>query len=450
MSPDSYRPYPAYRDSGVMWLGEIPGHWEVRKLRHVTSLIVSNVDKNSSADEYPVRLCNYTDVYNHEVISDGLDFMRATATADEIDRFQVRIGDVVITKDSETWIDIGVPALAQYEAPDFLCGYHLAIVRPRNVTLIGAFLLREFQSQIMATQLHVAANGITRYGLSHQDIKEMLLLVPPLPEQRAISAFLDRETAKLDALIAKKERLLALLAEKRAALISHAVTKGLDPSVPMRDSGVAWLGEIPAHWEVLPVKRVARIRYGLGQPPAEASNGLPLIRATNINSGRVTSTGMMHVDLYDVPLGRQATLRAGDIIVVRSGAYTGDSAIIPQEYEGSLAGYDLVVSITKGFSPFYAWQLLSGEVRDLQISFERLRAAQPHLNAEQLAEVLVTVPTATEEQLIAAYLDQETAKLDALSAKVSAAIEKLREYRAALIAAAVTGKIDVREAAVHE
>ena len=120
--------------------------------------------------------------------------------------------------------------------------------------------------------------------------------IPPLPEQRAIAAFLDRETAKIDALVSKKERLIELLREKRTALITRAVTKGLDPDAPMKDSGVEWLGEIPAHWEVRRLKTIAAIRYGLGQPPKASPDGLPFVRATNVNRGHITDAAMLYVD----------------------------------------------------------------------------------------------------------------------------------------------------------
>jgi len=282
-------------------------------------------------------------------------------------------------------------------------------------------------------------------GLSRELTEEQWLPVMPLPEQLAITAFLDHETARINALIAKKERLIELLQEKRVALMSHAVSKGLDFTEPMKDSGVEWLGVIPAHWDVLLLKRVARIRYGLGQPPAELDEGKPFVRATNVKNGTVASEGMLYIDPTDISPGKNAVLLEGEIIVVRSGAYTGDSAIIPKEFEGAIAGYDMVVTITKGYSPFIAWQLLSKEVRDLQFGFYNLRAAQPHLNAEELGGTIIVVPPLSEQHCIASYLDSETAKIDALISRIRDGIEKLREYSTALISAAVTGKIDVRE-----
>ena len=245
-------PYPDYRDSGVEWLGEIPTHWEVRRLKSFATVQLSNVDKKSQEDQDPVRLSNYVDVYYNERIDDGIDFMPATATTEQIRRFSLRTGDVLITKDSETWTDIAVPAVVSEDLPGVLCGYHLAHIRPDG-HCDGRFLSRVFAAVGPRDQYHIAANGITRFGLTGDSIRAGVFALPPLSEQHGIAAFLDRETPRIDALVAKKERLIELLQEKRTALICHAVTKGLDPDVPMKDSGVEWLGEIPAHWEVVPV-----------------------------------------------------------------------------------------------------------------------------------------------------------------------------------------------------
>src|SRR5258708_25391673 len=131
------------------------------------------------------------------------------------------------------------------------------------------------------------------------------------------------------------------------------------PYPAYKESGVEWLGEIPEHWDIFPLKRLAKIRYGLGQPPAQLEEGTPFVRATNVKSGIIVDEGMLYVDFKDIPQDRDAVLSSGEIIVVRSGAYTGDSAIVPKNFEGAIAGYDMVVTITKGYSPFFAWQLFS-------------------------------------------------------------------------------------------
>jgi type I restriction enzyme S subunit len=213
----------------------------------------------------------------------------------------------------------------------------------------------------------------------------------------------------------------------------------------MKDSGVDWLGEIPANWEALALKRASSIRYGLGEPPPLLADGLPFVRATNVARGRIVDPDMQFVDPTEVPWHRNPALRTGDIIVVRSGAYTGDSAIIPENYNGAIAGYDMIVRVRQGQPKFLAWALLSRYVLESQIELASLRAAQPHLNAEELGAVSILLPPYSEQCAIVAFLDKETARIDALVAKVREAIDRLKELRTALISAAVTGKIDVRQ-----
>ncbi len=238
----------------VAWVKALPSSWTAKPLRATADYAVSNVDKVPADDEVPVRLCNYTDVYNNEFITLGLDFMQSTATETEIAKFGLSVDDVVITKDSESWDDIGVPALVRETASDLVCGYHLALLRPHKKQMHGPFLFRCLQAKPVRVQLELAANGVTRFGIPKSDIGAMTLPVPPIARQHAIANYLDRETARLDALVAAKERLLGLLAEKRRALITRAVTRGLDPHAPLRDSGIAWLGKIPAHWETVALR----------------------------------------------------------------------------------------------------------------------------------------------------------------------------------------------------
>jgi type I restriction enzyme S subunit len=200
--------------------------------------------------ELPVRLCNYVDVYKHDRIRLQMPFMRATASSDEIARFHLESGDVLITKDSEAWNDIGVPALVEETADDLICGYHLALLRPQRDRLHGAYLFRALQSTGVAYQFHVEANGVTRYGLSHAAIKSIWLPLPPLSEQAAIVRFLDHVDRRIRRYIRAKQKLIKLLEEQKQAMIHRAVTRGLDPNVCLKPSGVDWVGDAPEHWEV--------------------------------------------------------------------------------------------------------------------------------------------------------------------------------------------------------
>ncbi len=441
----SRRAYPEYKPSDVKWLGDVPEHWEVRKLKYISSAQFSNVDKNTVDGEEPIRLCNYVDVYYKDIITADLSLMEATATPAEIRKFGLHHGDVLITKDSEAWDDIAVAAYVEGTQGDILCGYHLAQIRPNPGRVDGKYLFRSFCARGINDQFRVAATGITRYGLGKYCIDNGLFPVPPKDEQRTIAVFLDRETKRIDTLIEKKQRQIELLQEKRAAVISHAVTKGLNPNVKMKDSGVEWLGEIPEDWEVVRLKRLGKIRYGLGEPPAEKDDGLPLIRATDIYRGKINAEAIQRVDPDDIPWSRAPQLKLRDIIVVRSGAYTGDSAIIPEQWAGSIAGYDLVLTIKKAIPEFIGYALLSKYVLQGQIYLAKMRAAQPHLNAEELGDCKFILPPSHEQRNIASFLDRETARIDALIKKIKRSIDLLREYRTAIISAAVTGKIDVRK-----
>ena len=261
------KPYPAYKPSGVEWLGEVPAHWEVRRLRNVARTWFSNTDKLSKDGEHPVRLCNYSDVYYNDCIHADMDFMAATATAEEIEKFRLHAGDVLITKDSESWNDIGVPALVESTDHDLVCGYHLALLRPLLERTGGRFLCRALLCRGVASQFFVKANGVTRFGLSQTAIRSVWLPFPPLPEQAAIARFLDHVDRRIARYIGAKQKLIALLEEYRQVVVSDAVTGRFDvrtgkPYPAYKSSGVEWLVEVPAHWEVARTKSVASILNG--------------------------------------------------------------------------------------------------------------------------------------------------------------------------------------------
>lgn len=353
--------------------------------------------------------------------------------------FRLFPGDIVFCKVGT----LGLPRRIK-PVPQMALSATLVLIKPQN-TVDSQFLFYALDSDPVKSQCDLESTGSTRQALGIQQIRRFDIPFTSLDRQRSIARFLDRKTAAIDTLIAKKQRLIQLLEKKRTALINQAVTKGLNPSAPMKDSGITWIGEIPEHWGIVLLKRVANVRYGLGQPPPEIKNGLPLIRATNVKSGSISEQNMIYVDTNEVQKRRNATLVAGEIIVVRSGAYTGDSAIIPPKYEGAIAGYDMVATIKKGFSSFIAWQLLSKQVRYFQFAINQLRAAQSHLNAEELNETILCFPPVEEQKKINLYLRAKTDQIDTLISRTQSSIEKLQEYRRSLITAAVTGKLDVAQ-----
>ena len=317
-------PYPAYKDSGVEWLGELPAHWEVRRLRTIAEMRVSNVDKHSRDGERPIRLCNYVDVYKADRIRADMPLMPATAAPEEINTFRLRPGDVLITKDSEAWNDIGVPALVEGAADDTICGYHLALLRPFSGCVSGGFLFRAMQSSTVAYQFHVRANGVTRYGLTHNAIKSIWMPLPPPSEQAAIVRFLDHADRRIRRYIHAKQRLIVLLEEQEQAVIQEAVSGRIDirtglPYKAYKPCGVDGLRDAPEHWDVVRLSRLIRSGPKNGvSPPANEHGTLASFAISAVRNGSVdvrgTDTKTVSHDGVSVDAHN---LLADDILLVR-------------------------------------------------------------------------------------------------------------------------------------
>lgn len=449
--PGNLKPYVAYKDSGVEWLGKIPAHWDLRRLKIVASVELSNVDKKSEEGQVAVMLCNYTHVYNNDRITADLDFMPATATAEQVKRFSLRCGDVLITKDSESWTDIAVAALVA--APDLrgvLCGYHLALVRPLRADL-GPFLARAFATIGLRDQFAISATGVTRFGLSGEAVRTGLFPIPPVEEQRAIAMFLDRESSKIDALVAKKERLIELLGQRRTALITRAVTKGLDPSAAMKHSGVPWLGDVPAHWAVAPVYARYEVQLGkmLDEKRVTGEGSGRYLRNVNVQWDRVSTDDLPQMD-FSAGEWERYLLRPGDLLVCEGGE-VGRTAI----WRGELPEcfYQKALHRVRPRSeqeiPRHFYYVMYSLARRGVFAAGSNPNTIDHLTAVQLKRYRFPFPPPLEQRAIAEFLDRQTATLDALVANVCGAVDRLREFRVALISAAVTGKIDVRGQAVR-
>jgi len=216
------------KPTGIDWMPEVPAHWGVKPLKQICEVLFSNVDKHSHDGERQVRLCNYTDVYKNDFIMSDMDFMAATATPAEIERFHLEVGDVMITKDSEAWNDIGVPAIVTEALEGVLCGYHLALLRAERDALLPMFLFRALTTPSIAQQLYFEATGVTRYGLSKLAIKNLLLPVPPLHEQSALVAAMVAAIEPLSASAGRVNQEISLVREYRDRLITDVITGKLD------------------------------------------------------------------------------------------------------------------------------------------------------------------------------------------------------------------------------
>jgi len=446
----SFPKYPKYKASGVEWLGDVPEGWEVSRLKRVCHVFPSNVDKKSHDGETPVKLCNYTDVYYNETITADMEFMAATASTEQIAKFTLRAGDTIITKDSETANDIAIGAYVPADLPGVVCGYHLSMIRPMAETN-GAFIKRLFDSVYVKGCVEVRANGLTRVGLGQYEIDNLDLPFPSLAEQVAIAAFLDRETAKIDGLVAEQKRLMELLKEKRQAVISHAVTKGLDPHAKMKPSGVEWLGDVPEHWEVKRLKYVMSIMPGFSFASSDfVDEGVQLIRIGNLYLNELS------LDRDPIFLPPAFEFQYGDYIVT-----FGD---LLMSLTGTLGkkdyGYAVLLRSASKFLlnqrvarlrcrdsiiPKYAEHLLQSRFYTEQIHRLPFGTKQANLSSSDVLGAVIPLPPMVKQIEIANFLDSELSKFDTLTAEAERAIDLLQERRTALISAAVTGQIDVRK-----
>ena len=443
----SFRPYPEYEDSGVNWLDDVPAHWNTQRLKLMCTITPSNVDKKSRDDEPAVRLCNYTDVYKNEQITRALDFMPATASQEQIARLTLKEGDTLITKDSETADDIAVSAYVPESLPGVVCGYHLAIVRPRP-GVHGRYVKRFFDSAFARARFAVEANGLTRFGLSQSALDNVECPCPPTKEQERIADFLDFETAKIDALVAEQEMLIALLKEKRQALISHAVTKGLDPAAPMKDSGIEWLGDVPAHWETRTLAKVStKITNGFVGPTRDilVNSGVPYIQATHIKDGRINFDDGYFVRDEWSRAHAKSILCVEDVLIVQTGAGTGDVGLVTESEVGFNCHALIIISperaVLRGdFLSAALWSAY-GQARLASI---QTGAMHPHLNCGNVKFIEIAFPALDEQASIVSKIRETERRFEALTAESRRAMALLKERRSALISAAVTGKIDVR------
>ena len=411
----NYRRYPEYKDSGIEWLGEIPAHWRLARVKHVSTV---NMGQSPPGEECGADI-------------EGLPFLQGNA---EFGRLYPSassncVNPPKVAKAGSVLLSVRAPVGALNIANSrYGIGRGLCALMPSEREGLGYLW---YLLHIVRHHLASVATGSTYEAVAADDVGVAPVCVPTKDEQAAIANFLDRETGKIDALLEKKERLIELLQEKRTALITHTVTKGLDPDVPIRDSGIEWLGQIPAHWDVMPLKRVTECLDGQRIPVnaeerARMQGEYPYWGANGV---------LDHVDdwLFDEPLvllgedGAPFFERHKPVsFFVEGRIWVNNHAHVLRARSDVVPRFLMHVLNTVDYRAF-----IGGTTRD-------------KLTQDSMRAIPAQLPRPKEQQDIADFLDRETAKIDALIAKVQEAIARLKEYRTALISAAVTGKIDVR------
>lgn len=430
----SFPAYPEYKDSGVAWLGEVPSHWEVVPLW----TLYRRTKRTGFPDEELLSV--YRDFGVLVTSSRDDNFNKAS---EDLGVYQVvNCGDLVINKMKAWQGSVGVSAFRGIVSPAYF------VFEPLH-SMSSRYLHYLFRSEVYFSVYMAMSKGIriNQWDLDPQSHSRLSVLLPPIVEQTAIAAFLDYETAKIDALIAEQEKLIELLKEKRLAVISHAVTKGLDPNAPMKDSGVEWLGQVPGHWDVAQIKQLIRLATSgpRGWADLIADEGALFFQSQNI--GYVMDVVIENSQSIIPPQNSEAMrarLLADDVVMCITGGRTGAVAHLAQDIGEAYINQHvcLLRPNSSVCGRYLAYCLFSfGSQQQLMAAMYGLKQG---LGLGQVQAVAVASPHFEEQIKIVDFLDHELTMLDGLLTESQKAITLLKERRSALISAAVTGKIDVR------
>lgn len=419
--------YGEYKDSGIDWVATVPSHWEICALKRIANLRSGESITAEQIEEvgpYPVYggngLRGFTFSFTHE------------GRFPLIGRQGALCGNV------------------NYSAGKFWASEHAVVAtpaKPVETTWLGEMLraMNLNQYSVSAAQPGLSVELISRIGVPY----------PPIEEQAAIAAFLDHETAKIDALIAEQEKLIALLAEKRQATISHAVTRGLKPDVPMKDSGVAWLGSVPAHWNITRLKFVASVQTGIAKGKDTTGKTViatPYLRVANVQDGFLALDDVATIDIEPEQLDRYRLL-PGDVLMNEGGDFDklGRGTIWHGEIQDCIHQNHVFAVRPHRVKPDWLNQLTSSRYAQFYFMGRSKQSTNlASISSSNIMELPVLLPPEDEQQEILTFIVEEAAKLDALKTASEHAIALLKERRAALITAAVTGQIDVRGAVVQQ
>ena len=425
--------------------------WERRPLKHVAAVSVSNVDKKSVEAELPVRLVNYTDVYYGDRLTPDLDLMTATASPRQREAFHLEQGDVVITKDSETADDIGIAAYVERTAPDMVCGYHLAILRPLRDRIDGRFLYWAMKSDDTLGQLSVGATGVTRYGLRTEVIASTEIAVPSLPEQRAIADYLDTETVRIDTLITKKRRLIESLDDKVESEVDKVLlgAGGADPQARLDGE---WTELLPDGWLSVPVKHLARCDNSgaWGDEPGDADHDLPVATTAQISARGEFDIGKMAERSFSSAEVHRYVCRLNDIVVVKSSGSATNivsgkagivrSAVQPFVFSNFLMRLSPDIGVVE---PEFLYLFLTSHLTRQRIERMVSATTYPNLQVGQYLSASVPLPPLNEQRVILDRLRGVADSVHQAASKEESSIRLLHERREALITAAVTGEATV-------
>jgi type I restriction enzyme S subunit len=403
------------------WTDEVPSGWSVARLDQAADVLFSNVDKHTVEGETPVRLCNYVDVYKNERVTGALDFMEATADAREIQKFQIKRGDVLATKDSEEWDDIAIPSVVAEDLPGVLCGYHLAMIRPRLKSVSGQYLAWLHTSKSFRAQYEAKAVGVTRFGLSQYAFRAARIPLPPLPDQQRIASYLDASCAAIDAAVAAKRRQLETLDALGTTLIYEAVTQGINHSAVTVVHDIPSYGPTPKHWKRTKLRYEVSIQSGdFASDKLQDDGAHPILGGNGV---------MGHTDLSNVD---------GETVVIgRVGAYCGNAHYV----HGKVWVSDNALIVKSRHCARFLCHLFNA----LNFNAQANNTAQPVITGTKIKNTYVVLPPLAEQEAICVHLDEKLGEVKRIVSGIETQIATLTAYRKSLIHECVTGQRRITE-----
>ena len=440
--------YPRVSDSGVEWLGEVPEHWEVHRMKMSVASCkngIWGIDAQMDSSDIPcVRVADFDRKKLRVLLTEPT--IRSIGEGERAGRI-LKQGDLLLEKSGGGEKQpVGCVVLYDDSRPAVCSNF---IARVQLVPGMNSSFWRYQHAAAYAASLNTRSikqtSGIQ--NLDGQQYFDEQAVFPPLTEQTQIAAFLDRETAKIDALVAEQQRLVELLKEKRQAVISHAVTKGLNPNAPMKDSGIEWLGEVPAHWTFGPLKRSWSVTDCKHVTAEFVEDGIPLASIREVQSRWVSleDAKCTTEHFYEMLIEGGRRPMPGDLIFSRN-ATVGEVAQVRHEHPRFAMGQDVVLlrKLSPDSSSDYLHHVIRSSVVAQQLAVLMIGSTFKRINVEEIRTILVPAPPPLEQKQIAVFLERENERAEALTSEAERAIELLQERRTALISAAVTGKIDVR------
>lgn len=424
-----------------------PVEYPTAPLGYVAAVIPSGVDKKSHEGETPVRLCNYTDIYYRDRITADIDFMEATANSTEIERLSLIRGDVVMTKDSETADDIGIPALVADDLDGVVLGYHNTLLRPHDGGIDSRFLFWFVTSTVAASHFETKARGVTRVGLRAEDIASLPVPTPSLEVQRRVADMLDGETARIDALIAKNQSVLAGLDARVLSHATESVCARGEGRSPSTHPSVFWIGEVPETWAVAALGLRYEVQLGkmLSAERRESGNQRPYLANVDVQWDRFNTSDLRTMDFADGEWERYG-VEPGDVLICEGGEI-GRAAVWPDDAPPGIH-YQKALHRARPLDPIvdnprWLYYALYVAAKTGVFQFGAESSTIDHLTGERLREHRFPFPPRSTQNDLVAEMDATLATVGALRGKVERQIDLLRSRRQALITAAVTGQIDV-------